>query len=247
MIQIKNLTKTYLIKKRDRGFSFGRPKRFFNALDDINLEIKEGEVFGLLGPNGAGKTTLIKIISGLLQPTSGWVKIDNKPVEEVRGKIGLMLGYTMIYYRITGYDNLEYFARLYNVKNFKSRIKELAEFLGLENWLDEYVEHYSTGMKSKLALARALIHNPDILLLDEPTLGLDPHIAIDVRKKIKQMKKTIILTTHYMEEADQLSDRIGFLNQGKLIKVGTPQDLKQIMGREKEISLEDVFIKLTKV
>lgn len=245
MIEIKNITKVYRIKKSTRKFIFSPPKYFLNALDNVSLDIKEGELFGLLGPNGAGKTTLINIICGLLQPTSGQVKIYEKPVEEVKIRIGLMLGYTMVYYRLTGYDNLAYFARLYNVRNYKQRIKELAEFLGLEDWLDEYVEHYSTGMKSKLALARALIHNPDILLLDEPTLGLDPYIAIEIRKKIKEMKKTIILTTHYMEEADQLSDRIGILNKGRLIKVDTPQNLKQIIGEKQDVSLLDVFVKVT--
>jgi len=245
MIKIKNITKVYFTKKRIERFSFFRPRDSFKALDNVSLEIKEGELFGLLGPNGAGKTTLMQIICGLLQPSEGEVRIGNKPPESARMKIGLMLGYTMIYNRITGYANLEYSARLYNVRNYKQKIKDLAEFLGLEGWLNEYVACYSTGMKSKLALARALIHNPDILLLDEPTLGLDPHIAIEVREKIKEMKKTIILTTHYMEEADQLSDRVGFLDCGRLIKVDTPYNLKQIIKEERSISLEDVFIKLT--
>ena len=118
---------------------------------------------------------------------------------------------------MTGYDNLKYYARLYNVNNYDKKIKELCSFLGIKKWLNDYVEHYSSGMKSKLALARALIHDPDILLLDEPTLGLDPNISLEVREKIKKLGKTIVLTTHYLEEAEQLSDKIVILNKGKLV------------------------------
>jgi ABC-2 type transport system ATP-binding protein len=239
MIDIRGITKTYQIKKSNSRLAL--KERYVNVLDDIHLNIKKGELFVLLGENGAGKTTLIKIICGLIQPTKGSVFIDNRPPQEAEIRIGLMLGYTMIYYRMTGYDNLEYFAKLYKVENYKERIKELCDFLGLGDWIFEYVEHYSTGMKAKLSLARALIHNPDILLLDEPTSGLDPHIAIEVRNKIKGMGKTIILTTHYINEAECLSDRIGFLKKGKLVGADTSQNLKQITGKGEAISLEEVF------
>lgn len=244
MIVIKNLSKVYKINGADKKTGILTQSSFFKALDDINLEIRKGELFCLLGPNGAGKTTLMKILTGLLQATSGEIMIDGLPVEKVKARIGLMLGYSMIYYLISGYENLEYFAKLYNVDDYKNRIMELAEFLGLEDVLNERVEYYSTGMKSKLALARALIHNPDILLLDEPTLGLDPYISLEVRKKIKDMGKTIILTTHYMEEAEQLSDRIGFLSKGKLVKLDTADNLKQLFKTGRDVSLEEVFIKL---
>jgi ABC-2 type transport system ATP-binding protein len=249
MIKIKNLTKTYQVKKKPKSFLDKLfPKQVpLLALNKINLEIKRGEIFGLLGPNGAGKTTLIQILCGLLQPSGGEVFIDGEVIEKNKKRIGLMLGSTMIYYRLTGYDNLEYFARIYNVKNYKKKIHELAKLLGLENWLYEYVEKYSEGMKTKLALARTLIHNPDIILLDEPTLGLDPCISIEIREKILQLKqqgKTIILTTHYMEEAEYLSDRIGILNHGKLVVVNTTRNLKKLIGKKKA-TLSDVFIKLT--
>ncbi len=202
----------------------------FIAVNKVNLKIRKGEVFGLLGPNGSGKTTLIKMLTGLLRPTSGRVLIDGKPPQENLAKIGAMFGFGMIYHRLTGYANLKYSARLYKVKNYKQRIDELAKMLGLENWLTSYVENYSLGMKSKLALARALIHDPEILFLDEPTLGLDPKISLALREDIKEMDKTIIITTHNMEEANDLCDRIGIIRNGVLVRVGTPAYLKKLIS-----------------
>ncbi|MFH1836180.1 MAG: ABC transporter ATP-binding protein [Methanobacteriota archaeon] len=216
------------------------------AVDDVSLTLKEGEIFGLLGPNGAGKTTLMKMVCGLIQPTRGSILIDESPIERNLARVGLMLGSTIIYYRLSGYDNLEYFAKLYGVRNIEGRIAELSNFLGLDGFLNEYVEIYSEGMKTKLALARALIHDPDILLLDEPTLGLDPKISSQMREKVIELRgrgKTILLTTHYMDEAEFLCDRVGFLNKGSLIRVDSPVNLKKSINKG-NADLSEVFIKL---
>lgn len=243
MIDIQNVSKVYrrrrTQKNKLKAFFFPKEEAF-HALENTNLKISQGETFVLLGPNGAGKTTLIRILCGLLSPTSGAVFIQGKPVEDAQQKIGLMLGFSMIYYRLTGYDNLKYFAKLYRIKNYKERIEELSDVLELGNWMDEYVEHYSTGMKSKLALARALVHNPDILVLDEPTAGLDIVMSKEIRKGIGAMGKTIILSTHNMAEAEELATRIAFLNRGKVHAVGTPNEIK------KSSKLEDVFLDFLK-
>ncbi len=221
MIQIKNLTKIFKVKKRGHGIigTLFLPRyASFKAVDNVSFDIEKGEIVGLLGPNGAGKTTIIKMLCGLLQPTSGSALINGRPAERQQKRIGLILGHTLIYHRMTGYDNLEYYAKLYGVKDINSKINRLCKELSIKKWLDEYVEHYSSGMKAKLALARALIHDPEILILDEPTLGLDVHISHEIRKKIPLLKKTVLLTTHYLEEAKALSDRIIILRKGRVKK-----------------------------
>ena len=212
----------------------------FTAVDDISFTIKEGETFGLLGPNGAGKTTTIKMMVGLILPTKGRVLIHSQSPEKSWTELGIMFGYSMIYYRMTGRDNLEYFAKLYRVKDHEKKIKELSGFFGLDDRLDENVENYSLGMKSKLAMARSLIHEPNIIFMDEPTLGLDPNISRQIRKMIKGMKKTVILTTHNMHEANELCDRIAIIDKGKIIKIGTPEELKELIEKNLvvEIGLE---------
>lgn len=250
MIQIEGVTKEFRLRDGSKGglrSIFAKKERTIRAVDNLSLKLKEGEIFGLLGPNGAGKTTLTKMLCGLLEPSSGRILIDGGSVEENKYKIGLMLGNTMKYNRLTGRDNLEFFASLYNVGDSKERIDEVAGFLEISDFLDDYVEVYSTGMKTKLSLARILVHDPQILILDEPTLGLDPHISLIIRDKILEMKgmgKTILLTTHYMDEADHLCSRIGLLNKGRLVKVGTAGKLKDSVGKE-GANLSDVFIKLT--
>lgn len=199
------------------------------AVNEVDLEVFEGETIGLLGPNGAGKTTLIKLITGILEPTDGSIQVNGNPPEQEKMNIGLMLGYEMIYYRMTGYDNLKYFGRIYGVKNLEQRIDELGKMLGLNEELFDFVENYSIGMKSKLALARCLIQSPSILILDEPTLGLDPNIAERMRNEIKKMNKTILLTTHYMEEAQEMCDRIALMSQGKIIAVEPKENFQKII------------------
>jgi len=244
IIDVKGLTRDFRKKcpspSAIRGFFFPRYESF-HAVDDLTIEIKQGEIFGLMGLNGAGKTTTIKLLTGLLTPTKGTIHIDGIDITHQRAiceKIGVMLGTSMIYHRMTGHANLKYYAKIYRVPDYEKRIHELSVFLGLKNWLSTYVEHYSQGMKCKLALARALIHDPPILFLDEPTIGLDVKIAMEIRKKIKNMNKTIILTTHYLEEAEELCDRIGIIHNGKLIKVDTANNLKKLVEKHPTIVVE---------
>jgi len=248
MISVRNVTKIYHYYGPRRSIvSFLFPKQeSLVALNQVNLEIKKGEIYGLLGPNGAGKTTLIKILSSLLTPNSGEIYVNGNNVFEAKREIGLMLGDSMIYYVMTGRGNLEYMADLYNVPRPRERIKEIAGFLEIGDWLDRHVSEYSLGMRVKLCLARTLIHDPSVLLLDEPTLGLDPLFSLHMREKIKKLGKTIILTTHYMEEAEFLSERVGILHQGHLVAEGTPAELKHRIEKAENPSLTDVFIKLTK-
>jgi ABC-2 type transport system ATP-binding protein len=247
MIRLEDITKVFEFKLPRRSMSdFFHPRRErIVAVDSVSLDIKTGEIFGLLGPNGAGKTTIIQMLAGLLKPTSGQILIDGEKMVISHRGIGLMLGDALVYNLLTGRDNLTYSGRLYGVWNLKRRIEELADFFEIGNWMDRYVSDYSLGMKAKLCFARALIHDPPILLLDEPTLGLDPHYALGMRNKIKALHKTIILTTHYMEEADFLSDHVGILHQGRLVAHGSSDMLKERLAHESDPTLTDVFIQMT--
>ena len=233
MIETFDLSKIYQLK--------GHDKRIL-ALNNINLKIKEGEIFGLLGPNGAGKTTLVQILTTLLQPTSGYAVIDGYNVLkyplEIKKRVGLMLGASMLYYRITGYDNLKFFCKIYNIRNYKEMILKVAKEFELDNWLSQYVEKYSLGMKLKLSLCRALLINPSILFLDEPTLGLDVKVTLFVIDRLKSLNKTIFLTSHNMTVVEKLCNRIAFINKGNIIKVGTQEELKSLMKYEIKISIE---------
>jgi ABC-2 type transport system ATP-binding protein len=206
------------------------------AVDDVSFEIQEGELFGLLGPNGAGKTTTVKMLTTLLIPTSGAAVVKGFDVvaqaEEVRRRIGFIFGGERgLYWRLSGVDNLRYFASLYSIDPdvTKKRIPYLLEMVGLNGRGDEKVQGYSRGMKQRLHVARTLLHDPAVLFLDEPTLGLDPVGARDFRQVILNLqseKKTILLTTHYMFEADALCDRIAVINHGRIIALDTPGGLK---------------------
>jgi ABC-2 type transport system ATP-binding protein len=205
-------------------------------VDDISFQIQEGELFGLLGPNGAGKTTTVKMLTTLLIPTLGSASVKGFDVvaqaDEVRKRIGFIFGGERgLYWRLSGIDNLRYFASLYSVDPdvTKKRIPYLLEMVGLNGRGDEKVQGYSRGMKQRLHVARTLLHDPDVLFLDEPTLGLDPVGARDFRAVILNLqseKKTILLTTHYMFEADALCDRIAVINHGRIIALDTPGGLK---------------------
>jgi ABC-2 type transport system ATP-binding protein len=213
-----------------------RSAREIVAVDDVSFEIQEGELFGLLGPNGAGKTTTTKMLTTLLIPTGGTATIEGfdvvKEADQVRKRIGFIFGGERgLYWRLSGIDNLRYFASLYNVDPdvTKKRIEFLLDMVGLQGRGDEKVQGYSRGMKKRLHVARTLLHNPDILFLDEPTLGLDPVGAREFRQVILNLqseKKTILLTTHYMFEADALCDRIAIINHGRIIALDTPAGLK---------------------
>ena len=231
MIEIINLSKIYKLR---------RNRKEIKALDDINLTVKEGEIFGLLGPNGAGKTTMIQILTTIKQPTSGTAKIDGFDIVEepyqAKNRISLMLDSKMLYHRITGYQNLKFFCRIYKVPNYKEKIPQLSEEFGLNRWLNQYVENYSSGMKIKLALCRTLILDRKILFLDEPTLGLDIKSISFIVEKLKSTSKTIFITSHNMSVVEKLCDRVAFINKGKILKVGTKEDIKTFM--QKEIKIE---------
>jgi len=234
-----NLTKIYKGKDRE-----------VKAVDHISLKIKRGEFFGLLGPNGAGKTTFTKMLATLLIPDEGeaWVdgySILKEPIE-VRKRIGWMMGETggrALYWRLSGYDNLVFFAMLQNVPReiAEKRIRILLRFLELEDAADKLVLEYSTGMRIKLMLIRALLHNPDILILDEPTLGLDVESAIKVRTFLRRLTdelgKTILFTSHNMYEVEQLCDRIAIINKGKIIFEGTPRAIREKVEELKVVEI----------
>ena len=206
------------------------------AVDDVSFAIREGELFGLLGPNGAGKTTTVKMLTTLLIPTAGTAAVKGFDVvnraEEVRKRIGFIFGGERgLYWRLSGIDNLRYFASLYSIDPdvTKTRIPYLLDMVGLNGRGDEKVQGYSRGMKQRLHVARTLLHDPAVLFLDEPTLGLDPVGAREFRQVILNLqseKKTILLTTHYMFEADALCDRIAVINHGCIIALDTPGGLK---------------------
>ncbi len=251
-IQTIDLTKRFAKKKHRGFFGFLRKKQSNNkhnhvtvALDKVNLEIRPGELFGLLGPNGSGKTTTIKCLSTILIPDEGRAIVNGfdvrKETSMVRASLGMVVGgERTLYWKLTARDNLMYFASLYKMKKAyaKKRIEELLDVFQLSDRADERLEDYSTGMRQKIAIARALLHDPPILLLDEPTLGLDPGFARQIRSQIRELSekygKTVLLTTHYMDEADQLCDRVAFINSGKIVAVDTPTRLKA-MVKDKEI------------
>jgi ABC-2 type transport system ATP-binding protein len=233
VINVDNLRREYTA----RTF-FGGVSRITVALAGVTFKVKKGELFGLIGPNGAGKTTTVKILTTLLSPSGGKAEVlgmdVTKDVYEIRRRIGVVFGGERgLYNRVSAVDNLRYFADLYGVERevSKRRIPELLRLVGLDERANERVEKYSRGMKQRLHIARALVHDPELLFLDEPTIGLDPGGARDVRKLIAEMKKqgkTIFLTTHNMFEAEELCDRIGVISKGKIVALDTPSALKRM-------------------
>jgi ABC-2 type transport system ATP-binding protein len=232
-VELEELTKFY---PKRRGPD-GRP---IASVDHVSLRIEPGEVYGLLGPNGAGKSTIIRMIATLLQPTSGHVRVcglDTRTHErEVRALLGVALGgERSLYWKLTARQNLEYFAALHGHSRRKSRarINEVLEQMGLADRADDHIETWSTGMRQRLVMARALLNRPQLLLLDEPSSGLDPRAAQAMHDHILQLKTaghTILLTTHDMAEADALSDRLGIIDGGKLVGEGTSAALKRSVG-----------------
>jgi ABC-2 type transport system ATP-binding protein len=231
-IEVRNLRRTF---RTTVGVVRRKPKEIV-AVDDVSFEVQDGELFGLLGPNGAGKTTTVKMLTTLLIPTSGEACIFGQDVvksaDKLRSEIGFVLGGERgLYWRLSGYDNLRYFASLYQVDpdETKKRIPYLLELVGLSERGQEKVEGYSRGMKQRLHIARMLLHEPGVLFLDEPTIGLDPVGARELRQVVRDLqseKKTILLTTHYMFEADSLCQRIAVIDKGRIIALDTPEGLK---------------------
>ena len=231
-IEVSDLCRTY----RTHVGIVRRRRTDVRALDGISFEVERGELFGLLGPNGAGKTTTIKILTTLLLPTSGSVRVlgfdPAREAGEVRRRVGHVFGGDRgLYDRLSALDNLRYFADLYRVpvREKRARIEYLLELVGLKGRERQRVETYSRGMRQRLHIARGLLHDPEVLFLDEPTIGLDPVGAREVRETIAGLRdqgKTILLTTHYMYEADELCQRLAVISGGRFAAAGTPAELK---------------------
>lgn len=236
MIQLKNLSKQF---------------KEIIAVDNLTLDIRKGEVFGLLGENGAGKTTTLRLLSTMLKPTGGEAIINGydllKEPEKVRGSIGILFGgETGLYDRLTARENIEYFGLLNGMdkKEIKERISELTQQLGMEDYIDRRTGKFSKGMKQKVAIARSIVHNPEIMFFDEPTSGLDVTAIRVVQEFIKTLRtkgKTIVFSSHSMSEVEKLCDRVGVISKGKLVTVGSLDELKKTQGTE---DLEEVFIQL---
>jgi ABC-2 type transport system ATP-binding protein len=232
-IEVRNLARTF---KTTLGV-IRRSTKEVVAVEDISFDVEPGELFGLLGPNGAGKTTTVKMLTTLLIPTRGTARVLGHDVvreaDRLRSRIGFIFGGERgLYWRLTGIDNLRYFASLYHVEPevANKRIPELLEMVGLSSRGEERVEGFSRGMKQRLHIARTLLHDPEILFLDEPTIGLDPVGARELRQVVRDLQsenKTILLTTHYMFEADSLCQRIAVIDQGRIVALDTPERLKE--------------------
>lgn len=232
----------------------GLTKKFkdFKAVDDISFHVKKGEIFAFLGPNGAGKTTTIKMLTTLLYPSSGEILINSfnpiKHQNSVRKSFGIVFQDPSLDDELSALDNLEFHAVLYHVdwKIAQERINHLLKIVELEDRKHDKVKTFSGGMKRRLEIARGLIHHPKILFLDEPTIGLDPQTRNFLWNYIKELNvkegMTVFLTTHYMDEAERMADRIAIIDHGKIIAVGSPDELKK---KTKTKNLEDAFLKLT--
>ena len=244
VVEVENLRRTY---KTTTG-TIRRRSLEVEAVRDVSFEIGEGELFGLLGPNGAGKTTTIKMLITLLIPTSGSARVLGRDVVKdarwVRERIGYVFGGDRgLYERLSALDNLRYFAELYAVepRNQKARIQELLELVGLDGREKERVEGFSRGMRQRLHIARGLLHDPPVVFLDEPTIGVDPVGARELRATIAsltQSGKTVLLTTHYMFEADALCDRIAVIARGEIVGAGTPRELKAQVAEGTVVEIE---------
>ena len=215
------------------------------AVNQINISVDQGEIFGFLGPNGAGKTTTIRMLTGQLLPSSGSATVSGYDIitqrDEIKSRIGVVFEHQNLYERLSARDNLNFMRNLYGIS--RDRVDSVLRLVGLEDRADEMVKKYSNGMKQRLLIARSLLHEPSILFLDEPTRGLDPLIAHEIRVLISNLVQdghTIFLTTHYMEEADQLCHKIALLDHGEIIAKGSPEQLKRDHGP----TLEQVFIHL---
>ncbi len=238
MISINNLTKLY-----------GQ----FEAVHDLTLQVPPGEIFGFLGPNGAGKTTTIKVLAGLLPPTRGHVSVGGYDVVEEPLKAKAVTGFIpdtpFLFERLTGSEFLRFAGRLYGMGNTAAgeAAAEQLVFFDLADWADHLVESYSHGMKKRLAMAAALMHDPDVLIVDEPMVGLDPKGALKVRNLFKDLASkgmTIFLTTHELSTAEAVCDRIGIIHHGKMVAIGSVEELGQLI-RAPGSQLEEIFLKLT--
>ncbi|MFZ5353495.1 MAG: ATP-binding cassette domain-containing protein [Bacillota bacterium] len=236
MIQLKNLKKSF---------------KQIEAVKGISFEVMQGEIFGLLGENGAGKTTTLRMLATMLQPTGGTAEVAGYDIvtdpEKVRGEIGILFGGEMgLYDRLTAKENIKYFAELNDMKNedIENRVSYLVDILDMKEYVNRRVGKFSKGMKQKVAIARSIIHNPQVMLFDEPTSGLDvtsARIVHDFIRSCKEEGKTIIFSSHSMKEVEKLCDRIGIIHKGEMVDIGTIEELKR---KHDDEDLEEVFMKL---
>lgn len=222
-----------MIEINDVSKMFGE----FAAVDNVNLKIQDGEFLGLLGPNGAGKTTIIKMLTGLLKPTTGTIYVDGEKMSrnnmKIKKRIGVVPQYTNLDKELTAYENLIFAAKLFKIKDYKNKIEELLTFMELEKHKNKKAMNLSGGMERRLMIAKALINDPDIIFLDEPTVGIDLNgrrKIWDILKGMKAMGKTVLFTTHYIEEADYLCNQVCLINNGRVFKKETPEKLKNDLG-----------------
>jgi len=242
-IETFNLTKKFIPTRGFADLLHPFVKKEVTALDNVSIKIKKGELFGILGPNGAGKTTLIKILCTLILPTTGTAYVNGydivKEEEKVKASIGLITGEERsFYWRLTGRQNLFFFASLHNFSSSEAqkRINNVLNFVGIEDKADDKFHSYSTGMKQRMAIARGLLNDPPILFMDEPTRSLDPGTAQNLRefikeRLVKEQGKTVFLSTHHFEEAEQLCDRIAVINKGRIKAYGTLSQLRDMIGK----------------
>ena len=237
MIEIKNISKEYKKNKK--------------VINDINLEIKDGEIFGFIGPNGAGKTTTIKMITGILEIEKGDILIDGKSIKkepiEAKKRIGLVPDNPDVFLKLKGIEYLNFIADIYEVSTEDriKRIKELAEKFEINNVLNNKIESYSHGMRQKLIIIGVLVHNPKNWILDEPMTGLDPKSSFELKSLMREhanKNNTVFFSTHILDVAERLCDRIGIIDKGKLLFVGTYEDLKKELKENK--SLEELFMEI---
>ncbi|MBE5945341.1 MAG: ATP-binding cassette domain-containing protein [Lachnospiraceae bacterium] len=247
MLRAVNLVKTF--DKNEKK----NKKITFNAVDDISITVEPGEIVGILGPNGAGKTTLLRMLGNLMEPTSGKVVFQSGEVIiedtiEIKRRIGYLSGNTKLYGRLSTRELLNIMGEIYGLSEeiVANRIDDISKVIGLEGFIDNRIEKLSTGQTQRAAISRCLIHNPDIYIFDEPTLGLDilsSSAIIEFMKKEKAKGKAVLYSTHYMEEAEYICDRIIMINKGKIIKQGTIDELKQDTDTH---NLREVFNALVK-
>jgi sodium transport system ATP-binding protein len=246
LIQSKGLTKQFV-----RTLQKGKKEEFY-AVDHISFEANQGEILGILGPNGAGKTTLLRMLGSLMEPTEGSVVITDNEGNEITDKtelkkhIGYLSENTKLYGRFTVRETLNLFGELYGFEReyIKEQVEKTCEVLGMESFIDNRVEKLSTGQKQRTSIARCLVHDPDIYIFDEPTLGLDiisSKSIIDFMKQEKKRGKSVLYSTHYMEEAEFLCDRIVMINKGTIIATGTPEELRKQTNTS---NLRDAFFAL---
>ena len=239
MIELSNLTKRY-------GSTV--------AVDGLNLSVASGEIFGFLGPNGAGKTTTIRMMMGLLEPTDGRIVLGGHDLHDeplqAKSLCGFVPDRPHVYDKLTGVELLEFSADLYQIDaaDKAARRARLLRLFDLEEWCDELIESYSHGMKQRLVMASALMHMPRILIVDEPTVGMDPRGARLLKQIFRSLAAggaTVFMSTHSLEVAEELCDRVGIINRGRLIALGSVEDLRQQSGREAHSTLESIFLQLT--